>query len=373
MNELNNYLLTHYFLENPLSAFARFGLILFLGLLLKHYGANMISRQSFRMFKQFSHNQFSEVFVSMLSRPVERLLALIILYWAFVQLTFPHSWDLAHHNEYGLKWLIKVVFGVVVFYRVTLLFLRVTDFFTHVLQNREDAPISVELSNFLKELIKVLVVVLFVFAGLRFVFKVNITALVASLGIGGLAIALAAQDTLANLLASFIIYIDKPFKANDLVEFDGISGRVEHVGFRTTRVRTLDRSLLTVPNKKLIDAALNNVTLSESRRVKFNISVTYTTSHEQIQAIVEDIKTAIQRHPKTNDDYFVRFSDFSSSSLDILVLYFVMSNEFADMIEVKEEINFQIMEIVHRHKASFAFPSQSVYVEKLPVSNNSHA
>jgi MscS family membrane protein len=215
----------------------------------------------------------------------------------------------------------------------------------------------------------VLLVILFVFAGLRFVFNVNITALVASLGIGGLAIALAAQDTLANLIASFIIYIDKPFKANDLVEFDGITGRIEHVGFRTTRVRTLDRSLLTVPNKKLIDAALNNVTLSESRRVRFTIGVTYGTSAEQIKAIVEEIKEVIKNHPKTNDDYFVRFSDFNSSSLDILVLYFVTSNEFADMIEVKEEVNFRIMEIVRKHGASFAFPSQSVYVEKLPEKN----
>jgi MscS family membrane protein len=253
-----------------------------------------------------------------------------------------------------------------VVYSVCILFLRATDFITHVLQNRSENPVSVELSNFIKEFLKVVFVVLFIFAGLRLVFAVNLTPLVASLGIGGLAIALAAQDTLANLIASFIIFIDKPFKSGDLVDFDGIRGRVEHVGFRTTRVRTLDRSLLTVPNKRLIDAAMNNVTLSPARRVTFTIGVTYKTQSHQIKAIVDDIQKVINEHPNTAEEVTVRFSDFNNSSLDILVIYFVNSNDFNIMIETKEEINYQIMQIVNKHGASFAFPSQSLYIEQMP-------
>lgn len=365
---INDSAVLHFtILENPVKNILLFAAILIIGLLLKHYGAVVISRQSFRFFRRFSKNKFSEVFVEQLSAPIERLLFLIIIYTSFSQLKFPESWELAHHNEYGARWAIRALFGVAWVIVLCQLLLRGTNFFTYVLQNREEAPVSVELSNFLKELIKVLLVVLFAFAALRFVFNINITALVASLGIGGLAIALAAQDTLANLIASFIIYIDKPFKANDLVDFEGITGRIEHVGFRTTRVRTLDRSLLTVPNKKLIDAALNNVTLSESRRIKFTIGLTYNTSASQLRKIADDIKQVIANHPKTNEEYFVRFSDFNSSSLDILVLYFVASNDYADMIEVKEEINYRIMDIVHKHEATFAFPSQSVYVESLPT------
>ena len=246
-------LLDYTILENPVKNMLLFAAILLVGLLLKHYGAVVISKQSFRFFRRFSKNKFSEFFVEQLSTPIERLLFLIIIYTSFSQLKFPESWELAHHNEYGVRWAIRALFGIAWVIVLCQLFLRGTTFFTYVLQNREEAPVSVELSNFLKELIKVVLVVLFAFAALRFVFNINITALVASLGIGGLAIALAAQDTLANLIASFIIYIDKPFKANDLVDFEGITGRIEHVGFRTTRVRTLDRSLLTVPNKKLID------------------------------------------------------------------------------------------------------------------------
>lgn len=364
---MDSSVLEHQFLENSITQFLQCIAILSIGFLFKRFSAVVISKYSFRFFKHFSQNRFSEVFVELLSKPIERLLMLLILYLAFNRLHFPQSWELTHYSEFGVRWSLHAIFRTALLTVICQLFLRTTDFFTHVLQNREELPVSRELSNFLKELIKVLIVVIFLFAGLRFVFNINITALVASLGIGGLAIALAAQDTLTNLLGSFVIYLDKPFKNGDLVEFDGISGRIEHVGFRSTRVRTLEQSLVTVPNKKIIDSALNNVTLSESRRVRFNIALTFNTSPEQLSKIIEDVKSVIQKHPKTGEDYYVRFNEITSNSLDILVLYFVKSNDFAVMIETKEEINFNIMNIVQQHGATFAYPTQSLYVEKLPV------
>jgi MscS family membrane protein len=253
----------------------------------------------------------------------------------------------------------KIAFLVV----LARILLRATDFFTHVLINRIESPVAPELGNFLKELIKVLLVVLCVFAGLRMVFHVNITALIASLGIGGLAVALAAQDTLANLLGSFVIYLDKPFKAGDLIETADIKGTVEHVGFRTTRIRTMEKSLLTVPNKKLIDTALNNISLSDARRVKFELGLTYQSSSTQLLAIVDDVKQVLISNPLINEDITVRFADFSASSLTILVIYFVNSNDYDVMIEVKEQVNVRIMEIVDQHQCAFAYPTQTVFVK----------
>jgi MscS family membrane protein len=352
------------FLGNTLSDYAWCMGILLLGIILKRFGATFLSRQSFRIFKQFSKNQFSEVFVELLRKPIEQLLLLLILYFAFERLNFPENWNLAPDTQYGLRWCIDALYGIALFVVIAKILLKATDFFAYVLQNREESPVSFELSNFLKELIKVVLVVLCIFAGLRFVFDVNITALVASLGIGGLAVALAAQDTLANLLGSFVIYLDKPFKACDLIEADGITGRIEHVGFRTTRIRTLEKSLITVPNKKLIDTALNNISLSDMRRIRFNIALTYNSKPEQITGIIDEIKSIIVSHPKTGDELVVRFVDFDSSSLNILVIYFVKSNEFEVMVDVKEQINLSIMKIIEKHGCAFAFPTQTIHLQQ---------
>jgi MscS family membrane protein len=185
------------------------------------------------------------------------------------------------------------------------------------------------------------------------------------LGIGGLAIALAAQDTLANLIGSFIIYLDKPFKVGELVELGEIRGVVEKIGFRTTRIRTMDKSLLIVPNKKIVDSNLNNISQSNQRRVKFSIGLTYQSSSTAILNIIEDVKEAIQLEtPLTAEEMTVRFSDFDSSSLSLLIIYYVNSNEYDLMVEVKERINVRIMDIVAKHGCSFAYPTQTVFVNQ---------
>lgn len=352
------------FLDNKLYDILLFSTILLLGLLSKRFGAKFLSKQSFRIFKSFSSNQFSEVFIELLRRPVEQMIAVLVIYFAFERLNFPLAWNLAPVDKIGLRMLMLVIWQITFFVAFCRILLRATDFFTHVLINRDSFPISPELGNFLKELIKVIIVILCVFAALRVIFHINITALVTSLGIGGLAVALAAQDTLANLLGSFIIYLDKPFKAGDLIEAGEIKGRVEHVGFRTTRIRTLEKSLLTVPNKKLIDTALNNITLSDSRRVKFELGLTYSSKSAQILNIIDDIKEVLHKHPKIGEDISVHFTDFSASSLNIMVLYFVLNNDYETMVVVKEEINVQIMDIIEKHGCEFAFPTQTVILHK---------
>ncbi len=229
----------------------------------------------------------------MLRKPIEQMLTLVILYLAFDRLTFPENWHLASYEHMGVRRIIYKLWLIATFVVGTRILLRTIDFFTLVMAERKEATISAELANFLKELFKVLIVIICVFAGLRFIFEMNITAVVASLGIGGLAVALAAQDTLANLLGSFIIYLDKPFKVGDQVESGDIKGKVEHVGFRTTRIRTVDKSLLTVPNKKLIDTALKNATISESKRINFILNLSTNSTPEQINAIIIDIRTGI--------------------------------------------------------------------------------
>lgn len=352
-----------FFLENSLKNIVLFAVILGLGLIFKRMLALVLSRQSFRIFKSFSHDQYREVFIGLLRKPIEQFILILVIYFSFEHLKFPESWHLVPVTEFGIRKICLITWQIMFFTTFTRIILRGTDFFTFVLVHRENSSISLELGNFLKDLIKVIIVILMIFAGLRIIFDVNLTAMVASLGIGGLAVALAAQDTLGNLLGSFVIFIDKPFKVGDFVKTTDIEGTVEHVGFRTTRVRTADKSLLTIPNKKLIDVPLNNITLSETRRVRFELGLTYSCTSEQIRAVIDDIKNILKQSEMVGETTIVRFVDFGPSSLNILVVFFVESNEYDVMIETKEKINFEIMKIVEKHGCEFAYPTQTLYLK----------
>jgi MscS family membrane protein len=280
-------------------------------------------------------------------------------------LTFPAEWEMAKVSDFGFRWFLHTVFLVAMIWTITALFLKSTDFMEYVYHNSENASISKDLATFLKELTRVLILIGAIFVLLSKAFEVDITALITGLGIGGLAIALAAQDTLANLIGSFIIYLDKPFQVGELVELGEVKGTVEKIGFRTTRIRTLDRSLLIVPNKKIIDSNLNNITQSSQRRVRFEIGLTYQSEPQNILGIIEDVKKAIlAERPLTDDDLTVRFSEFDTSSLTLIIIYYVNSNEYDIMIDVKERINLKIIEIVHQHHCQFAYPSQTIFIEK---------
>ena len=197
------------------------------------------------------------------------------------------------------------------------------------------------------------------------IFNINITALAAGLGVGGIAIAMAAKESLENLFGSFVIFLDRPFIVGDIVTVGAVTGVIESVGFRSTRIRTFDKSLVTVPNKKMVDAEVDNLGMRTSRRAKFYVGLTYETTKSQIKKITKDIKAIIDLHENTDKNFGrVKFIKFGSSSLDILVVFYVKGTDWDIYLNTTEEINFKIMDIVKKHKSDFAFPSTTVYLNK---------
>ena len=224
-----------------------------------------------------------------------------------------------------------------------------------------------QLVPFVRDLLILFVCLLGLFATLSWVYDVNVIALVTSLGIGGLALALAARETLENLFASFAIVLDRPFLIGDSVSVGGVSGDVEQIGFRSTRIRTDDGSLLTVPNRLMINQSLDNTTQREARRVRFIIRLAFDTPPDIIKAILQDIRAIIQANPDTNKRAnHIRFDNIGENAFEILILYHIETPAIAIFRAKKEVINFEIMEIVHRHQAHFALPSQVIYLQKVP-------
>ena len=223
-----------------------------------------------------------------------------------------------------------------------------------------------DIQNFLTKTLRILVIALGVMAILQ-EWGINVSAFVASLGLGGLAFALAAKDTVANLFGSLVIFSDRPFQVGDWVETPNVDGTIEEIGICSTKIRNHAQALVSVPNAVMANTTITNWSRMGKRRVRTRIGLTYGTSAEQMQAVVSDIKEMLQNHPDVHQEVIVvNFDEFEASALSILLNFFTNTIVTAEYLHVRQDINLKIMQIVAKHGAQFAFPSQSLYVESLP-------
>ncbi len=227
--------------------------------------------------------------------------------------------------------------------------------------------LSREIGNLLLKLTKAFIIILGLVSILQ-EWGINVTTLIASLGIGGLAVALAAKDTLANFFGGVSVIADKSMKIGEWVKVGDIEGIVEDIGIRTTKIRAFDKGLITVPNSYIANNALINFSRRNVRRVKMNIGVVYSTSKENLQKIVEEIRNLINNHPEVSKDntIAVYFDEFGDSSLNIFVYFYTNTADWLEWFRIKEDIQYKIMDIVEKNNSSFAFPSRSIYIEEIP-------
>ena len=195
---------------------------------------------------------------------------------------------------------------------------------------------------------------------------VNVGTLIAGLSIGGLAFALAAQDTIKNIYGGFTIFTDRPFRIGDRIKVDGFDGFVEEIGIRSTRIRTLEKRVVTIPNFKLVEASVENISEEPLRRVLIKLGLTYGTTPDKMNeamGILKDMPNRVEN--VAEKDIMVAFTDFSNSSLDITFVYFVQKD--ADVMEVPSKVNFEILRAFNEAGLQFAFPTQTLYLEKTTV------
>jgi MscS family membrane protein len=202
-------------------------------------------------------------------------------------------------------------------------------------------------------------------------FSVDVGSLIAGLGLGGLAFALAAKDTIANFFGSLTIFVDKPFQIGDWVKIGVAEGTVEEVGFRTTRIRTFHNSLLTVPNSNLAATTVDNMGARRYRRYKTTLGLTYDTPPEKVQAFLEAVRAAILELPGMRKDFFlVELDDYGDFALKVLLYCFMDVPDWAAELRTRTELNLEILRIARRVGVSFAFPTQTLHVASVPASQD---
>ncbi len=194
----------------------------------------------------------------------------------------------------------------------------------------------------------------------------SIASLLAGVGLGGAALALASKDTLANLFGSIVIFVDRPFTVGDWIELDGIEGTVEEVGLRVTRIRTFANSLITMPNSLLTTTAINNWSRMRKRRIKMTVGLTYDTTPDQMQQALESIRSLIREDERLHSDFFlVNFNSFGPYSLDIFIYCFTVTTVWGEFMQVQEDFMLEIMRRLKELGLDFAFPTSTVHLANM--------
>jgi len=187
----------------------------------------------------------------------------------------------------------------------------------------------------------------------------NISSLLAGLGLGGLAVALALQPTLANMFAAITLFVDRPFQVGDGVSVAGISGAIENIGLRSTRIRTYEGTLVTIPNSAVVNSQIDNLQARPTRRTNFTIGVTYDTSSEKLRKAVAILRDVMEQHPGT-DTSRAHFKSYGESALILDVAHWCRYLDYAEYLTCLEEINFEIKQRFEKEGIEMAYPTQTV-------------
>jgi MscS family membrane protein len=228
--------------------------------------------------------------------------------------------------------------------------------------------LSRDLINWIIKAIKVLIFILGLAAVLE-LWGIKIGPIIAGLGLFGVAVALGAQDLFKNLISGILVLVERRFQVGDWISVDGvIEGTVESIGFRSTVVRRFDKSQATIPNFQFAENAVINNTQTTNRRINWMIGLEYRTTSEQLK----NVKNQIEEYIRNSDDFVeskstmlsVKIDQFAASSIDIRLICFTKTKQYQEWLNVKDTLALEIKNIVEKNKASFAFPSTSIYVEK---------
>lgn len=343
--------------------------IIIVTLLLKKPAANLITRIIGTFVNRFTDSEDSKLFRTLTQRPLELLLQTIFFYVAVNQLNILLNKFVIHRYKEKIDKLtiikqdtLAVSFGDIVdhlFLFLVILFSiwflsRIADFIYRLGYHKaikEENKERQQLLPLLKEVAKLILWSMGLFWVLGSVFHVNIPALITGLGIGGVAIALAAKTSVENLFAAFTILTDKPFQTGDLIKISNLEGTVERIGFRSTRLRSGDGSQFIIPNQKIVTENLENLSRRDMRRIRLTVHIKHGLSYELLQKMNEELKTEIKRIPNVNDPVDILLESFEENVFQLVLSYHLSSPlpDGANLTAIKNEVSMKAYGIINKY------------------------
>lgn len=293
-----------------------------------------------------------DLLVDKLEEPVVYGLVIIGFYWGFLRLDFGKNVD----NFF------KHMFTIIFILNITWLIVRVIDSlieeYVVPIVSKSESDLDDQLMPVIRKVVKAILWSVGLIIGLNNA-GFDVAALIAGLGIGGLALALAAQDTVKNIFGGLMIFIDKPFRITDRIKIDSWDGVVEEIGIRSTRIRTLEGRVVTMPNARFSENAVENVTLEPTRKVISNLGLTYETSPAKMEEALEILKQIALSNENVTDDVLISFNSWGDFSMGILFIYYIKAGH--DILITQTEINMAILKQFNESGLDFAYPTQTIY------------
>ncbi len=307
-----------------------------------------------KKFAAKSKTRIDDIIVDMLEEPVILGLTIFGLWYGMRQLMFPEDISL---------WVSKV-YHVLIVITITWLIARLVDAIIREylvpLANKTDTDMDDQLIPVVRKGLRAGIWTLGIIVALNNA-GYDVAALLAGLGIGGLALAMAAKDTVANIFGGITVFTDKPFTINDRVKINGFDGNITEIGIRSTRLKTLAGRIVTIPNSKFTDGMVENVSLEPSRKVILNLGLVYDTSASKMQKAIELLKEIAAANPNLDEGTVAGFNNFGDSALGILFIYYITKG--AEILQTQSEINLAIMKQFEEHGLEMAYPTQTVYTK----------
>lgn len=331
-------------------AAAAFGVILLVLLVLKILGSRTYKAYKGELDKEFSW----KIFCFFLLRKINFWSSLFIAIYAASEAVNP----IAKYDKY-----FKFVFVVGIFWQLFIWVNAAINIYSHQklrhsLENDPTSSTAINLFSLIWKFFAFVLIFLIMLDQLGF----NITTLLAGLGVGGIAIALAVQNILGDLFASLTIVFDKPFKVGDSIQVDNLIGTVEKVGLKTTRIRSVTGEQIVMSNADILKVRLQNFDGIIERRVFFKLGVEYGTPHDKMRLIPALIEKAIMSQAKTRLDR-VHFREYAESSLNFEVSYYIAESELRKSCDIQQDVNLAILKSFEENKINFAYPSRTIYLQ----------
>lgn len=348
-------------LDNSIRTYSIVLGVILLVLLLKRYLSRYIASILFRLSQSLWKSVEKKTFVDLVVEPLEWFLLILIVVFSLDKLNYPTAWMVKIYGHGADEILSKLGIGILII-AFTWFFLRIIDFISLLLAKKAtltEGRNDYQMVVFFRDFFKVIIGILGLLLVIKACFGQPIGSLLTSLSIVGAVMALAAKESLENLIASFIIFFDKPFSTGDVLKVNAVTGVVERIGLRSTRIRTAEKTLITIPNKQMVDSVVDNWSMRTHRRGELNIDLALQTSSADLVWLIAEIKQLLAKMPDL-ESYTVFLTELSKHGMLISGEYYTRTISLNEFNGLKERINIAVRKILEDKKIILAIPGNTV-------------